>query len=319
MKHQVTIKSKLAVLISTILMSASLTVQAADSAFEFSGVVEIDHTTSDASGTKSNDTGISTAELDIATKLGNFDINAVLLAEDIGLTNPVDFHPYSTEYRPDDLHVEELTVSTEVGSLGVTVGQMAMPFGVFPTSIVNDPVTLEIGETKTNIGLVISGKAGDKIEWNIGAFDGTHRSTTASESGFTVNAVMNINDSTSIGGGFLTPQGAAAGGLGLVNLHASKGFGKSTVAVEYMATDDSSINGISLDLGHELNDKTSLGLHYDMAQNLGLLGGAGDYTAYGVGAAYKLKDNVILNLEYLNASEGVETYQHYKVMVAVEF
>ena len=307
-------------LVSALLLSASAPASAADEPkFEISGVVEVDHTSSNTSGAKSTDTGISTAEFGIAAKLGQFDVNAVLLAEDIGLTDPAGFYPNTTDFRPDDLHLEELTIGTELGGLGVTVGQMALPFGAFATSIVNDPVTLEIGETKSKMALVVSGKAGDKLEWNVGAFNGVHRSTDAGESGYTVNVVMKLNDTTTIGGGYLTPQGVATGGPALMGLHASKQFGKSTVSAEYVAADDSSVNGTSLDLGYELNDKTALGLHYDLAQNVGLLGGAGDYSAYGAAVAYKLKDSVTLNLEYLNASEGIESYEHYKVMVAVEF
>lgn len=325
MPRQKNTRSILGVLILSQLLSIPFLANAAeDSGFKFSGVVEVDHTSSNASGKKSTATGISTAEFGIAAKLGPFDINTVFLAEDIGLTNAADYYPNSgTDFRPDEMHLEELTIASEFGGMGVTIGQMTLPFGVFATSVVNDPATLQIGETKTRAGLMMSGKVGEKFEWNAGAFDGVHRSAASSESGFTANMALSLNDSATIGGGYITPQAATQGNPGLANIHTSKTFGKSTVSVEYVFAPvdkgGSRPSALSLDLGYKLNDKTTLGLHYDTAQQSSLLGGTGDYTGYGVGGAYKLKDNVILNLEYLNASEGSETLEHYKVMVAIEF
>jgi hypothetical protein len=297
---------------------------AAEPVIDFSGLLETEYTSSNTNGSGSTTTGVSTAEFRMNARAGRFDIDAVLLAEDIGLVDAADYYPNSGDaFRPDGMHLESITVGTRFGDLGIRLGQGVLPFGDFTSAIVNDPATMQIGETKTRMGLLVSGGNGDTMRWNAGVFNGTHRSNAASETGAVISLAMTPDDTTTLGAGYISLQGAAKDAPALGDVYASKRLGKTTLSAEYVFTVAESGGNkpaaLSLDLGYTLDPATMLGLRYETAQQGGLLGGSGDYRAYGIGATRKLKDNVVLNLEHLDASEGSISYHHSRVMVAVEF
>lgn len=95
--------------------------------------------------TRSSDATLATVEIGIDAKLSDQVSGHVLLL-----------------HEEDDtpLEVDEGTITISgVEGLSFTVGQMYVPFGVFETNMVSDPLTLELGETRES-AMMVSYKAG---------------------------------------------------------------------------------------------------------------------------------------------------------------
>ena len=66
-----------------------------------------------------------------------------------------------------------LTIGPPDGSLSLTVGQQGLPFGVFESNMISDPLTNEIGEAG-GTSLVL-GLSSDRFHWSLFAFDGDNQ------------------------------------------------------------------------------------------------------------------------------------------------
>jgi hypothetical protein len=105
---------------------------------QIGGVVEIEAAhRSHSNGDDESDITVPTAELDISAEVNSWvTANLALLYEDDGDSN-------------GDLNVDtaSVTVADPDSIWFVTAGQYTLPFGVYPTNMVSDPLTLELGET----------------------------------------------------------------------------------------------------------------------------------------------------------------------------
>ena len=109
---------------------------------EIGGVVEIEaghH--SPYTGDDTSDVTVATVELGIAAQVNDW------VAAEIGLL----FEEDDTDLEVD---VATLTVAPPDGPWFATLGQQYLPFGVYDTNLVSDPLTLEIGETRETAALV---------------------------------------------------------------------------------------------------------------------------------------------------------------------
>ncbi len=103
---------------------------------ELSGVVEIEAGYTDAEGDKSSDIDLTNVELGIDVSLTDFAAAFVL---------------FKWEDDDDGVVIDEGGIS--LGSIddngfALTLGKLYVPFGVYDSSFVADPLTLELGETR---------------------------------------------------------------------------------------------------------------------------------------------------------------------------
>jgi hypothetical protein len=106
---------------------------------EFSGLVEIEaFAGKDFSGAKTSDVSLATVELGLDAKITDM-VSAHVLAL------------YEEGEENDHLIIDEGTITlgnAEKSPFHLTVGKMYVPFGSFTSSMVSDPLTLELAETR---------------------------------------------------------------------------------------------------------------------------------------------------------------------------
>lgn len=102
---------------------------------EPSGLVEVEaNVGADYAGRNFSDIALATLELGLDAALSSRVTAHVLLLHEDGETEPIE--------------LDEGTVSLDYGALVFTGGRMYVPFGVYDTHMISDPLTLEIGETR---------------------------------------------------------------------------------------------------------------------------------------------------------------------------
>jgi hypothetical protein len=107
-----------------------------------------------------SDLVLATFELGILSQIGNWvEVGGALLYEEDDTDLEVDT-AYVTLYNPD------------VAPVFFTGGQIYVPFGVYDTNLVSDPLTLEIGETRETAALLGFEYAG--VGGSIYGFNGDH-------------------------------------------------------------------------------------------------------------------------------------------------
>ena len=101
---------------------------------EISGVVEVEAAYADPSGgNEESDAAVATVELGIAAQISD------MVSAEVVLLHEEDDTP---------LEVDVATMTFGSGPWAVMVGQYFVPFGVFESSFISDPLTLELGETR---------------------------------------------------------------------------------------------------------------------------------------------------------------------------
>ena len=122
------------------------------------GVVEVEAgfvSEDDPAKGDSSDISLATVEIGLDAKINkNVEAHMLLLYEE-----------------GEDFTVDEGTIKL-TGPYGefLTVGKMYIPFGVFNSHFISDPLTLELGET--NETALMIGYAKDKVELSVGVFNG---------------------------------------------------------------------------------------------------------------------------------------------------
>ena len=79
------------------------------------------------------------------------------------------------EHDDDDIVLAEavLTYAPEGSGFSVTGGLQGLPFGVYDTNLVSDPLTMDLGDTG-QVSVVIGGEA-EQFNWSAFAFKGDHQ------------------------------------------------------------------------------------------------------------------------------------------------
>jgi hypothetical protein len=308
------------------------TASAAD--FEFGGLLEFEYAntrTKVAGETNDQDAAyLATAEFGFGLKFNeHWRADLVLLAEDIENTDPDEFRPalHDADDPPDQLHVEELVLTYTRGDTDIYAGRFTLPFGDFGTSVITDPQTLEIGETKTSLGATVShnlGHSWGNVNVQVTYFDGNLRNSAPDESGFAAGLEAQSIRGIRFGLGYLSSQGAGKDAPSLWNVYATGEQGAWNWHAEYVAATDEE-NGEkprawSLDAGYAFNDQWSAGARYQQTDRASVLeGGDGDYEEWAVAGFYSPWEHVSLGLEYANGEEGNSKADQWLMQVAVEF
>ncbi len=185
--------------------------------------------------------------------LGNSysDINVatVELAVDAAINSHVDAHvSFLYEEGEAGIDVDEAAITLVKGQgspFSLTLGQLYLPFGAFETALINDTLTLEIGETLQTAAIVDYQK--DALSGSFYVFDGeVDRPDNVETWGFSLgyateqfhvgmDYISSIADTDALSSAIGTDIRESAEG---VTLHSSFTQGDLTVLIEYLAAMD---------------------------------------------------------------------------------
>jgi len=191
-----------------------------------------------------SDLNLATIELGIGAQVSDWvSANLLLLAEDV-------------DESDGDFSVDEATITLgniESYPFYFTGGRMVIPFGVFETHMVSDPLTLEMAETKDTAALIGFEKAGFSATAYL--FNGSTAKAGDDDSidngGATVAYTWENNDaSLSVGASYINDISESDGisdaiGTTLVDevaaygLYLNSAIGSYSVIAEYVAASDS--------------------------------------------------------------------------------
>jgi len=281
-----------------------------------SGVVEVEayyqDYADDAAGidTDSSDIDLTNVELSIDADIAKYVGGYLLL-----------------KYEGDDVFVDEGTINlggVEDMPFYLTAGKFCVPFGVFNSHFISDPITLEIGEI--NEGAVALGYANDYFDIALGVFNGDIDETASDDviENFVASAAFTpplpFDDSSISFGVSYTSSIAEAGGLedeftviedyvGALSLFASASYKNLTFEVEYVgaldefqvgeliAARESKPMACNFELAYAVNDKLEVAGRYEFSDELwDLL----PEEQYGPVVSYSLFENTTLAIEYLH-------------------
>ena len=166
---------------------------------EIGGVIELELVSeSPADGDSSTEIGVGKAELAIGAALDDQFSGEIVVKEDDGIV----LDGATVTYGPG-------------GGLSATGGLQGLPFGVYDTNLISDPLTKKLGETG-DVALVLGGEA-DQFTWSLFAFDGDNAPESedniagfgaglgfavegeASEFGLDVSLINHFGDSDTLG------------------------------------------------------------------------------------------------------------------------
>lgn len=297
---------------------------------EISGTVEAEYTdtrtTTAGISTRSGNGAIATLELGIGLPFNDrWRADIVLLAEDIGVTDRSEYLPTpgTTDYRPDEPHIEEAFISYQVDAFSVQAGRYTLPFGSFGTAVISDPQTLEIGETASGIAATL-GMAWEGLSAQVTRFEGNLRSSADDEPGFSAGIEWQAGDDWRLGGGYLSAQGAGKDAPALWNLYLAGEVGPFGLHAEYVAAGSESNGerprGWSLDAGYAVDEQWALGARWQQTERAGVLdGGDGEYRELAAAVFYSPLDYLTIGLEYADGSEGTADMDQWLLQVAASF
>jgi hypothetical protein len=129
-----------------------------DSRVSLNGLLETEAAAGSHRGEDASDVTLATMELGVEASLGKrVGGNLVLLWEE-------------DDTEPVDIDVATIALSGSVIPVGFEIGKLYVPFGVFDSYFVSDPIALELGETRESA--LVLGYDHERLEVRVGAFNG---------------------------------------------------------------------------------------------------------------------------------------------------
>jgi len=290
------------------------TLQALDKYLTLSGLLELDANYSKTRGEDdTSDLTLATAQLSAEVAINDYiGGNLVLL--------------YEEEPGEDAIKVDEAVISLHCprSLAGQTPsfygGKMYLPFGQFNSSMITDPLTLDLGETNDTAAVI--GLEGELWNLRAGVFNGQVDSGDDTIDTFVAAIELNPSESLSFGVSFISDLAESDNGLVADNnlygssvpatsAFASLTFGKMTGNAEIVAALD--------DFAPALVGATDLSGNRPLAWNLELvwafkealqfaarIEGAKDFqddvTRFGATASYGLFAHTVVAIEYLSSN-----------------
>lgn len=287
-------------------------------AYHLGGVVEVEAgfvNEDDPAMGDSSDIALATVEIGLDAKLNkNVEAQIVLLYED-----------------GEDFTVDEGTI-TLTGPYGefITAGKMFVPFGMFNSHFISDPLTLELGET--NETALMIGYTNDMVDLSVAAFNGDFDDVSI---GDTVGADDEIDDfvasitvtpakGISFGASYISDiadtdaeLAAAFYGISSTDVYTgvyddkvagysaflSASIGPITLDAEYLAaaekfdtadiaTEDQP-STFNVEIAYSISEKAEIALRYEGAEDFEI------EKQYGIAYSRELYENTSFALEYL--------------------
>jgi len=281
------------------------------------GLIEVEASFEDneESGEDTSDIVLATVELGIDAEINENVTGHVLLL-------------YEEDEESNHLIVDEGTITISSGAgFSLTAGKMYVPFGVFNSHFISDPLTLELGET--NETAIMATYGNEMFEVSLGVFNGDMDEGTGDNkindifASLTLSPAENITIGTSYISNIADSDAAweDATGTALANVSddvagysafLSVSFGALSVEAEYLAAADeftatevaTTANGL---LAGDEPSTYNLEVAYAVSETLEVaarLEGSDDLVdhpekQYGVAASYGIYENTTLAVEYL--------------------
>lgn len=269
----------------------------------------------------------------------------VELAIDAEINENVNAHVLLLWEEHDPIAMDEATieVTTPYGMV-VTAGKMYIPFGVFNSHFVSDPLTLELGEANQSAALVSFEQ--DMFSVSVGAFNGHIEDGGADViENYVLSATVTPMEDVSVGFSYISNIAETERDFGLLGVDtvidkvagfgvsasvAFQGFsieGEYVSAVEEFDVLDLDIdvdgNGdkpsaFNLEVAYQVNDKIEVAAKYEGNTDMFDL----PENQFGVVASYELFEHTALGVEYLHgefATAGTEDRDLFTTQLAVEF
>ncbi len=267
------------------------------------------------------------------------------IAIDAEINEHVNGHILLLWEEHDPIHMDEATIEvTTPYGLVVTAGKMYVPFGVFNSNFVSDPLTLELGETNQSAALVSFEQ--DMFSVSAGAFNGHIEDGGADViENYVLSATITPMEDVSVGFSYISNIAETERDFTLVGVDTVidkvAGFGVSASAAyqgfsiegEYVSAledfnvadldDDGDLNGdkpsaFNVELAYALNDRLSVAAKYEGNTDMFDL----PETQYGVCATYEIFEHTSLGVEFLHgefATAATEDRELFTTQLAVEF
>lgn len=132
-----------------------------------SGALEIEANYTDtADQTATSDINVATAQINFDAAVSDRVKGRLALLHEDGADPTIDI---------DEAYIELNRPELAGGTLKVTAGKAYLPFGAFASSMVSDPLTLNLGETNRN--LILSSWENGKVAVQFGAYNGDRDAT----------------------------------------------------------------------------------------------------------------------------------------------
>lgn len=292
-----------------------------------SGLVEVEaafvDNDRDAPNEDSSDITLATVELGIDAKVNeNVEGHILFLYEEDG-----------TDFDVDE---GTITVTSPYG-LYLTAGKMYVPFGMFNSHFITDPMTLDLGET--NESAVLIGRGDELYEFAVGIFNGDVDDSADNEiDDFVASLTLNPLEGLSVGASYISDiadsDSEIAGvtisdsvaGLGLFLTYASGPF---TVEAEYVgAIDDfaaaevgtfeltgSEPSAYNVELAYAVSEDIEAALRFEGSDDLNWI-----EDRFGVAASFGIYENTSLSVEYLRGEyQNNEEIDSLTFQLALEF
>ncbi|MBU0481202.1 MAG: LbtU family siderophore porin [Proteobacteria bacterium] len=227
------------------------------------------------------------------------------------------------EVTVDEAHLSVSWANVIAGDLTLTAGKKYLPFGNFNSSMVSDPLTLELGETSRT--LLMTGWKRGMVEAQFGIFNGAHDTTghDVIDNGVASLAITPSNifgfgisymcDLAETNGDLLADATTEyEDNVNALSAYLSLNLSSVTVSLEYLGALKNFSTSMLADPDHaaELtgskprawfgeaayapNDAWSFSARYEKAKHY-----QDDVARYGVTGSYGLYENTVLSLEYL--------------------
>ncbi|MBU0483019.1 MAG: LbtU family siderophore porin [Proteobacteria bacterium] len=282
-------------------------------------------------------------------------VDTAALGADIQLSDKVGGHIVFLDEEGEagefDFGVDEANIVLrpwEVAGGGVSfvLGKAYLPFGQFNSSMITDPLTLELGETNNTIAMV--GWANDLLEVNLGVFNGEtdlDGSRDFIDSSFASLRVTPM-EMISVGVSYISDLAESDGELVDSNIAGTytstvPGFaafislevGPVTIDLEHVTAleefdqdvvgaDDMDVlsgkkpSASNVEVAFSPIDQLDLAVRYEKATDY-----EEDVTRYGITVSYSIFGNAVIALEYLAESpdEGSDDTQTVTSQLAFEF
>ena len=311
----------------------ALTMNIGTAKFTLTGLIEVEASlTHPEGGDEVDDLRLSTVQIGLEAELTPWFGGHI-----IGLWEEDD-----TEPAEIDEAVLMLRTPAPLGGqiLSLTVGRQYLPFGKFESLMISDPLTLDLGETRSTSG--VFGVEGELWSVKVGTFEGSVDDGAADSLDTWVVALeVTPREGLSLGVSYLSDLAESGAGLvrdealykdevPAVSVFLSCQHGDFGLAAEYLAASDAFDAG-QVEAGKDLTgkrpaawfveaswaatDRLVLAARYERANDY-----QADARRYGAMASYGLFDFAALAVEYLRGNtDGDDPAHTFTAQLAVEF
>jgi len=314
-------KTTLSIALAAILVGSHANAHA-EPTLAISGVVEVEA----SSGDETSDIAVSTVEVGLASQ-----INEKVAAEVVLLH----------EEDKTDFSVDTAIISLAVtDKLSLTAGQTYVPFGVFGTNMISDPLTLELAET--NATALLADFTAGPLSASLYTFNGVNAEDEIDNWGanlgfisehflFTLGYLANLGDTDTIATDSIDTEvpavsvstGVNLGGFSLIGEYVSAldefqvGDGNTDPDKSYIFTTKSQPRATNVELAYTMAP-TTFAVGIQTTDEAGVLGLPEMRTLATV--SYGLMKNTVISLEWAsNEDYANKTSNTVTVQLAVEF